>query len=207
MHQMELEGIAEAAYVEARMDPERPHITRLARALLGTDAVLRGPRPVAGPAALFRYGSQWRIAVASSLPVEKALFAIGHELGHYLLARAGYREPDEEASADYLGGALLAPRPAFYAATRALGTNLCALAETFTMTETAVALRVGEVCRKPLAVVAPARVRVRGPVEWVWPDDMTIRRWAHRPRPGLRKVRLRDDPRRVVLEDQRIDSA
>jgi hypothetical protein len=36
--------------------------------------------------------------------------------------------------------------------------------------------------------------------EWVWPDEQTLRQWAKRSGPGLRKVTLGDDRRRVVLE-------
>jgi hypothetical protein len=205
--QLELEGIAEAAYAEAKLDAERPGVVRLARALLGPDAVQRGPRPVASPAALFRVGDAWRILIARSLPRAYALFAVGHELGHWLLRRHGVQVDDEERAADYLGGALLAPRRAFIAARRAVGDDLAELAEAFSTTETGAALRLGEVIEQPLAVVAPQRVRVRGPESWVWPDESTLRRWARRPAPGLRKVRLTDDPRRVVLDAEQIDAS
>lgn len=195
----ELEHIAEAAYRDVGLDPERPHPTRLARALLGVDAVLRGPRPVATPAALVRVGESWRIVIGRSLPPLYALFAVAHELGHWLLRRHGLDDTDE-AAADYLGAALVAPRPAFRAAWRTKGCELAQLAEALHMTETGAALRLGEVLRVPLAVVAPHRVRVRGPEAWIWPAEPTLRGWARRPAPGLRRVRLTDDPRRVVLE-------
>lgn len=205
MEQLELEGIAEGAYRDAGLDPERPNVAQLAKSLLGPNAIQRAPRPIGGPAALVRVNDSWRIILGRSVPKLYALFAVGHELGHWLLARHGYRGDDEERAADFLGGALLAPRRAFLAARRALGEDLPELAKTFSMTETGVALRLGEVERHPLAVVAPATVRVRGPEEWVWPDESTLRRWARRPAPGLRKVRLTDDPRRVVLDAEDLD--
>lgn len=134
------------------------------------------------------------------LPPLYAAFAVGHELGHWLLTRHGYCGNDDEAAADYLGAALLAPRRAFLRARRALGHDLPALANAFSMTETGVALRLGEALHVPLAVVSPAHVRVRGPEAWVWPNEATVRRWARVAEPGLRKVRLTDDPRRVVLD-------
>ena len=207
MDQLELEGLAEGAYRDARLAPEQPHVPRLARALLGPDALHRGPRPIHGPAALIRVGDAWRIVIARSLPPRYALFAIAHELGHWLLARHGYDGDDEERAADYIGGALLAPRRAFLDAHRALGADLPELAESFAVTETGAALRLGEVLGVPLAVVAPQTVRVRGPEEWIWPDEGTLRRWARGRAPGLRKVRLTDDPRRVVLDAQAIESA
>jgi len=205
--QLELEGIAEAAYRDAGLDPEKPHVMRLARALLGQEAILRGPRPVHGPAALARVGDSWRIVVARNLDPLYALFAVGHELGHWLIARHRLGLEDEESAADYLAGALLAPRPAFVGARRRLGEDLRALAQAFGTTETGAALRVGEVFRTPLAVVAPSRVRVRGPEDWSWPSEPTLRTWARRARPGVRRTRLGDDPRRVVLEAGDEDAA
>lgn len=201
----DLESVADGAYADAGLDIERPHVMRLAIALLGPGSIRRGPRPIHGPAALLRVGDAWRIVLSRSLPQRYALFAIAHELGHWLIARHGLVGAagvgdDEERAADYLGGALLAPRRAFLAARRALGDDLSALAKTFSTTETGAALRLGEVLRLPLAVVAPQTVRVRGPEDWVWPDESTLRRWARRPAPGLRKTRLTDDPRRVVLD-------
>lgn len=198
--QLDLEGIANAAYVEAGLDSSQPSVPRLARALLGADAIQRGPRPLHAPAALIRVGESWRIILARSLPRLCAMFAVGHELGHWLLARHGYDGADEERAADHLGAALLAPRRAFLTARRALGEDLPTLAEAFSMTETGAALRLGEVTGVPLAVVAPMQVRVRGPEGWVWPDEPTLRKWARRPVPGLRKTTLIDDPRRVVLD-------
>lgn len=202
MEQLELEGIADSAYKRAGLDPERPDVVRLARALLGPDAVTKGPRPLHAPAVLLRVHDRWRIVVARSLPREYALFCVAHELGHWLLDEEHARTLDgeEERRADFLGGALLAPRAAFRAALRSLGADLAELAEAFRTTETGAALRLGEVTGQPLAVVAPQRVRVRGPEEWIWPDERTLRAWARRPAPGLRKTVLTDDPRRVVLD-------
>lgn len=196
----EAEGLAEEAYARAGLDPEAPHVPRLVRALLGPASVVRGPRPVHAPAALYRLGDRWRIVVGRHVPSAYALHALAHELGHYLLRGAGLNEAEEEAAADYLGACLIAPRPAYRAALRSLGPDVRRLAEAFGTTETGAALRVGEVTGRPLVVVAPHRVRVRGPEEWAWPDEATLRAWARRARPGLRKTKLRDDPRRVVLE-------
>lgn len=209
MDQLELEGVAEGAYREAKLDPTDPNVVHLARVLLGPNAVTRGPRPLSGPAALIRVGESWRIVISRSLPRAYALFAIGHELGHWLLARHGYQGsgPDEEMAADYIGGALLAPRSAFLTAYRAVGNDLPELATAFSTTQTGAALRLGEVLRQPLAVISPQIVRVRGPEEWVWPAESTLRQWARRGAPGLRKVKLTDDPRRVVLDVDDAESA
>lgn len=139
-----------------------------------------------------------RRAIISNL-IHPVVERVGRTLGHWLLRRHGYDGADE-AAADYLGAALIAPRAAFVRAHRVHGDGLDKLADAFGTTETGAALRLGEVLRRPLAVVAPKTVRVRGPEEWTWPDEATLRRWARNPRPGLRKAKLGDDPRRVVLE-------
>lgn len=195
-----LEGIAEAAYEEAKVDNDDGDVELVVERLLGPGAIRRGPRPLHGPAALIRVQGRWRIILGRNVPMPAALFYVGHELGHWLLRRHGVQVDDEEAAADFLAGALLAPRRAFVGAVREHGHNLRALADAFDVTETAAALRLGEVLHVPLAVVAPTRVRVRGPEAWIWPPEPTLRGWARRPVPGLRRTRLVDDPRRVVLE-------
>jgi hypothetical protein len=193
---LDLEGIAEARYSDAGLDPAEADLPRLVRALLGV-AVERGPRPISGPAALYRVGPAWRIVVSSKLPLPYARFWVAHELAHWILRDEGLDDRDE-AAADYLGAALLAPRRGFLSAVRE-GLELPDLAERYGLTETGAALRVGETTGRPLVVVAPARVRARGSEWWVWPPEPTLRAWARRGGPGLARVRLADDPRRVML--------
>lgn len=196
----DLEALALQLYAELGIDPaEPPSLFQVARAWLGAGAVER-PHAMAGPPAkAFRIGARDRIAVKASVPLEYAHFYIGHELGHLLLRRAGYVGDEEEACADYLGAALLMPRPAVVATYRAEGFAPEALAEAVVCTQTAAALRLAEALGLPLAAVSPANVRVRGPEAFVWPDEATVRAWAARPRPGLARVRLTDQPRRVAL--------
>lgn len=198
----ELEGIALALYNEIGEDPERPPSAfRLARAVPGVGPVER-PRNMIGPAVTFQVAGKDRIAVKASIPLEYAHFYVGHELGHILLRRNGLAcgGEREERAADYLGAALLMPRAAVRAVYRAEGFAPAALAEIIVCTQTAAVLRLGEVVGTPLAAISPALVRVRGPETWIWPDEVTIRRWASgRSRPGLAKVRLTDQPRRVAL--------
>lgn len=198
MHQLQLEDLAEKAYSDAGLDPQQPHVSRLARTLLGPKAIQKGPRLVRSPACLVRVGRQVYIFIAKGLKPVDALFAVAHELAHYLIAKQGLSDENEEEMANALGAALLAPRPAFRAAFKRFGDDLPALASALSATETAAALRLGEVTGQPLAVVAPERVRVRGR-GWRWPDESSLRQLARRPIPGIRKTRLRDDPRRVVL--------
>lgn len=204
MHQLQLlEGLAEAAYDEAGIDPCMPDLDGVVHALLGPDAIHRGPRPLRGAATLIRVHDDWRIWVSRSLSPAYELHAIAHELGHWLVRREGLGTGDlrEERMADYVGAAVIAPRAAFRAAYRTFGEDLPMLAERFGITETGAALRLGEVTGQPLAVVSPQQVRVRGGNgEWVWRDEHTVREWERRPIPGIRKVRLTDAPRRSMLK-------
>lgn len=83
------------------------------------------------------------IAVRAGLPPAREQHVVGHELGHWILEREGYRDED------------VVWRP----------------------------------LRGSLVVLGD-----------------TLRRWARgRAAPGVRKVRLRDDPRRVVLDPEEIE--
>ena len=192
-----LESLAEARYDSACLDPDRPDLNRLVRALLGTP-IARGPRPISGPAALVRVGPAWRIIVSSKLPPAYARFFVAHELAHWVLRDEGLDDRDE-SEVDYLAAALLAPRCGFLSAVRA-GLELPELAEQFGTTETGAALRIGETTGRPIVLVAPASVRPRGSESWVWPPEPTLRAWTRKDRPGVARVRLSDDPRRVMLE-------
>lgn len=210
MEQLELEGIAAAMLREGGQESdEAPQLGRLATALLGPNSVeytLACP----GDGALVRVHGQWRIYVRHRLSIERRAFAVAHELVEWWLrTRENYLGEDVEHCANYGAAAILAPRRAFLIALRALGSDLTALADEFGITESHAALREAEVTRIPRALVSPALVRVRGDESFVWPDEQTIRGWARRARPGIRKIRLKDDPRRVVLDaiDTQAESA
>lgn len=205
----DLEGLAEAAYREAGAAPDEAESpATIARALLGRDAVEVVPAGALrrSAASLVRVADQWRIYLRRGEP-SVMRFAVAHELAHWLLRRAGLAgTEDEETAADYLGAALVAPRRAFLAALRALGRDLPELADAFVTTESLAALRFGETTLTPMALVRPGLVRVRSQLEFVWPEEETIRRWASgKPPTGLAKTRLTDDPRRVVLTGEELE--
>lgn len=167
---------------------------RIARAL-GFD-VVRVPQLVV-PACLATVAGRPTVVIRESLSPREAHFSICHEVAEAHLARLGHRGPAVEEDANALGAALLMPvEPFAHAAEHRK--SWAQLALDFSATETAVALRAGETTHRPLAVVAPHRVRVRG--AWADPiDEEQARRLARRPGPGLVAARLRDDRRRVVL--------
>lgn len=202
MEQLELEGIAEALLREGgQEDDQAPRLGQLVTALLGPGAVEYAPISLRGDGALVRIHDDWRIYVRRRLPLERRAFAISHELAEWWLrVRERYQGEDVEHAANYIAAAILSPRRAFRLALEDYGHEFAELARAFRVTETHVALREAELARLPRAVVSPALVRVRGPEAWVWPDEAVVRRWARGGARGVRKVRLTDDPRRVVLD-------
>lgn len=187
----DLEALAEAVYRLAEWgndDRATPH--QLALRLFGPGSV-RSVANLTEHAFIGRLGDRVLIAVRKSLSKPYAQHAIGHELGHYIVDREGvtFETSDQlETACDYIGAAIQMRRGPFRARVRSVGLDPRQLAIDFGTTETGAALRVGETEHVPLAVVSPATVRARGP--WVWPDESVVRKWAHDPAPGLRKVTL-----------------
>lgn len=194
-----LEAFAVETYERCGLDAAKPVSTfRIARLLFGPsvicrDATLVGPYPAASALV----AGVPRIAIRRTVPLDEQQFYVAHELGHLLLP--DQRSETIEAECDYFAAALMAPRPAVFSLHRAFGWNLRAIAEEVVGTQTWAALRLGEALRAPLAAVSPVTVRVRGPEDFAWPEETTIRRWARKPGPGLRKVAITDRPRRAVL--------
>ena len=201
MPSFDADGEAEQLYREAGFDysePVRP--ARIAEVLLGPGCVHRMP-----PGGVRAFGTfalvhgQPRIYVRSG-PRHEVDFRIAHELAEWHLHRAQYVGGDIEDRANAIAAAVVAPRRAFRRAVAALGADDYArLAFAFRSTQSLVALRRGEVLGDPIALVTPPLVRVRGPEEFVWPEESVLRRAARGGRPGLRRTKLTDDPRRVIL--------
>lgn len=202
MDQADIEGTAESLLRSAGVDVDEAVWTpRVAVALLGPGCIERVDRArMRGEGALARVGDSWRIFVRRGLEPERTAFIVGHELGHWACQRAGYWGEDLEDVCDRISGALCLPRVYFRTLVRELGPNMPAVARQAHQTETACWLRYGEVIGPPLALVAPARVRVRGE-PYGWPEtEPQLRALASSPaRPGLRKTKLRDDKRRTAI--------
>jgi predicted transcriptional regulator len=208
VEQLELEGIAEAVLRGGgQEDDTAPKLVALVTKHLGASA-LEYSQATPGDAALVRIYQDWRIYVRRGLTIERRAFAIAHELAEWWLrVRERYEGEDAEHCANYIAAAILSPRRAFRRALAAVGHDFGELADLFRVTETHAALREAELDGIPRAVVSPALVRLRGPESWVWPDEATVRRWTRRSPPQVRKTKLTDDPRRVVLDVEHLDEA
>lgn len=192
----ELEGLAAWVLEDAGFELDEPvNIRKLIRARLGPDGYQQLPRMPFTRAALITINGRQRIC---STPRATA-FDESHELGHRERNLAGIVSDDEEADANFLGGAILMPARAVLRAVRS-GLSLSEMAELFGTSETAMALRVAELLRMPRAIIAPKHIHLRGPDGYVMPAEPVLRSLAKRTRPGVLKVRMRDDPSRVVLD-------
>lgn len=137
------------------------------------------------------------ICVRARLSPVALRWALLHELAEWHLQRIAYREPDVEHMANAIAAALAAPRDAFLRAVRDAQDDFAALAELFSTTQTCAALRLGEVTGQPIAVIAPALVRVRGD-DWAWPDERALRRYAREACPWRRRP-ITDARRRAAI--------
>lgn len=198
-----VEGLAVDFYRRLGFEADRPIDTfRLARKLLGADAVERGTGLVGLSATTFIVNGRRRIAVNRKLSVSYAQHALGHELGHIVLDELGYREADLEAACDMFGAAVMAPIPAVRAMLRSFGRDHEAIADEVGSTQTWAALRVAECLRIPRAIITPQRLYVRGPEAFEWGPEDSLRRLARSRvlRPGVTKAKLTDDPSRIVID-------
>ena len=122
-----------------------------------------------------------------------------HEGAHAWFRREGRSGADTEAVCNAVAAALVTPSRAFASVVRDVGEDLPELARRFVTTESVVALRLGEVLYEPVALVTPHSVHARGPEDWAWPDEATVRRVARNGRPGIRRTKITDARGRVVL--------
>lgn len=200
MDRGDIEQLALDFYERHGLDPEEPETSvRLARLELGPSAVTRGDLRRGSPGATGVVHGRTVVVVARRLTPEWANFVVGHELAHVLLDRAGL--PSDEASADYLGAALMAPRPAVLRLHRHHGLDVERLADEVVGTQTWAALRLGETLGMPMAAVSPLRVRVRGPEAWEWGTEAHVRALAtgRRQLRGVVKVGISDERGRAAL--------
>lgn len=193
----DVDGLAAWIYDRADADMADPPDPIDLAGALGIGVEYASGATIGADAVLSRDAGRWIVRLARSASLERARFALGHEIGEW--ASRERNEETIEALCNAISAAVLLPRPAFVAALRYFGPDLQALARVFRTTETCVGLRIGEVTDRPMLLVSPAEVRARGE-EWAWPNEAQIRRQirsgdAH----GLRIRQLADDSRRVWI--------
>ena len=201
VEQLSLEFLAREVRDRARISPvEVVSAPRIALRLLGPTSVRVVPH-LSTRACLAKVGGGHRIFVRANSP--DANFDVAHELGHWALREvAGYVGDDEEALANLVGAALIAPPPAMRAAYDAFGKAPARLAKCFAFSQTAALLRIAEVRGDELAIVtknANVMLRTQGRFPWAVDD---ARRWARGRAPrDVVKVRLTGafDQGRVAL--------
>jgi hypothetical protein len=187
----EIEATAQRLLREAGLPvTERPNPDQLARRLLGSPVRLVPPHVLRREAALARVSGQWWVFLRSDLAGERRAFALLHEVAHWAIGATA-----AEDRCDALAAAMLAPRPAFLQALERHG-SLQTLARAFATTESCVALRLGEATGRPLALVTPSSVRLRG-AAYSWPSERDLR--SRTALPGIKRARLRDDRTRAIL--------
>lgn len=163
------EVLARELYVSAGLDPSTaPGAPRLAVAVLGGSCI----RPVArdempGNALLQRAGTRWVIYVREGLDASQLNHAIAHELGEWFLRCRGYVEADVEELSGRVAAAVCVPSLAFSAAYASVGDDLPRLSRSFCVSQSMMALRIGECVGTSTALVTKHVVRTRGePNDW-----------------------------------------
>lgn len=189
-------------YQRARADPLHPTgSVALAVALFGRRCIrLAEPKELPGRSALAWPDGEPVIHLRRGLSARQVNHAVAHELGEWLLRIWSYHGPQAEDLSCRIGAALCVPREAFHRAHGTHGDHLSKLSRAFTVSESLMALRVGECLGYPTALITPHRVRTRGG-HWQWPS--TDHAWrslvARADSCGLSRHPIRDARNRIVL--------
>lgn len=192
-----IEAEAEGILRGAGFDPwDPPTIEQLAHAVCDRVVAHHG---LSSPARWV--GATRELWVNPRLGPRRRAFAVAHELAERHLAEQGYEGEDIERRANALGAALLVPAPALRTALRVVGRRLPDLADAFDVSQSIVALRLGEVTGTPLALVLERRVAIRGePFEWPAPARLVAIAGGQESVPdGVEVERITDARRRAAF--------
>jgi len=193
-------------YQRARIDPSHPTgSVALAVALFGDRCIrLAEPRELPGRSALVWPDGVPVIHLRRRLNARQVNHAVAHELGEWLLRIWSFHGSQAEELSCRIGAALCVPREAFQLAHNKLGDHLPKLSKAFTVSQSLMALRVGECLGYPTALITPHRVRTRGG-HWQWPstDDAWRSLVARADSCGLSRHPIRDARHRIVLRADR----
>lgn len=179
------EGTARYLYERAGFEYKNEVLPSLIAERLYGSGCVRVVAHSARLAEVTTHGGRVRIAVAAR--AREPEWLIGHELAHLAEGTRHARGGETEARCDLVGACLLMPPWSFRQALSRFGEDYVALAENFGTSETAVALRVGEVLGEGRVVVTPHTVLARGEVQ-ITEDE--ARHLAKRGGPGVAVVRI-----------------
>jgi hypothetical protein len=141
-----IEGCVRELYARARLSTRVPHgSVKLATALFGNDCVQYvGARSLPGRAAVTTTRTEVVIHLRFGQSQRELNHAAGREVAQWFLQTAGYKGRAADEVVGRLAAALCVPRQAFDAARRALGDDVPALSVAFGVSQSMMALRVGE---------------------------------------------------------------
>jgi len=137
------------------------------------------------------------IKLARRLDETAIKWVVAHELAEYCLRQVDYRGEDVELLANAGAAAIVMPRRAFIKHVR--HATLAEMARYYELSCTAISLRYGETTNRPVAIIAPTHVHIRGePIEWGNLPGLAKAKPKDLPE-GIERVKLADNHRRVRL--------
>lgn len=164
---------------------------------LGLEVYAFPPDRVFGDAELLQRGRKHVIHVRNDLSPERLAFSLFHEISHRWMGDYCIKAHlEEERKASAVAAALQMPVGSFLDDLLLASEDLAWLARKYGATQTAAALRFGEVTGRSVAVITPARVRFAGQPR-LWPDAEGLRQLAARG--VVRAVPLTDEPNRLAI--------
>lgn len=160
----DLEQIATDIRVAARTDGVKAGGLEIA-AMLGIPVVFTRPPDVHGEGEIEPYRGDFRILLLTGLSPQESSFAAAHEISHVWFRRTGaafLTQDDEEDAADQVAAALLMPAALLLRSFILHDPDFPALALEYGVSQTAMALRFGELTGQPVAIVGASRPLFRG---------------------------------------------
>jgi hypothetical protein len=159
-----IEGYVRELYARARMPTNEPcGALKLATTLFGVDCVRYvAQRALPGRAAVTCARTAIVIHLREGQSLRELNHSAAHELGEYHLHAIDYTGADPDELVGRIAAAVCVPRRAFHAARRALGEDIPALSRAFGVSESLMALRVGECLGRSTALITRNRIRTRG---------------------------------------------
>jgi len=189
-------------YASAGCDPTEPTPSpELARVLCGPTSIHRVSTSYRFPSSASNPGSgQLIIHVPASASSWEVNHWVSYQLVKWYLTHHGYDGAQVDSVVRRIAAAVCVPTPAFERARGDFGDDISGLGKYFRVSQSLMALRMGECTGAPTALQTATQILVRGDY-WNWPateqDWAQLFRSAHAR--GLTVQHLNDAPGRVVL--------